>query len=435
MMQPSQTPARALLVQLRGSVLTTVGALGVAGLGGLAFASILVVKGGADSVGVAAFFTGTAAYRLASVVASGGCENAVMAAVMRVSGTDSSPGHRAASAVVALRAAAARARLWSIVTGVVGATVLLAGAMLDGSAVVVATGVGILLSPTIGYLRIVGRAAVSAVSPAFGATTEALIAQLLLLACLLLPIPADALAAALLVLQAVVMTVVAVALHLDLRRRAAGTELDQEEVATVSSMVRAEADDLLVINIFAGAAEQFDLVVVGLLMGPYATNVYNIAKRLAGPLSVLAYGVSTHYVPDLARAHHRQGPAAAASALRRLQPWLALVGVAASGTVAVVGVVVFAPGLGSLFVTTLSILLVGQVINVAFGPVGLLLQTTGDAAFIRRISVRIGVVYAVVTLVLVLTVGTVGAALAQTATNVARNIWWTARLRLRVGAK
>ena len=413
---------------LRRSALGTIAVRGVGGLAAIAFASVLVRGHTGQPAAIAAFFTGTAAFRLAAALASGGCENGVVAAASAVLTSGESRATRTAVGMASVAATRRRLLIWSAGVAATGGLALAVAGLASSSPTLWAASLGVALSPTLAYLRIVSRSAVATVSPAAGASAESLVPQLLLLAALLLPIPAGILATGLLVLQAVFAGIVAAAVHLTLHVRSAGSALPPEQLTRIAGAIEGSAGDMLTINLLGAAMEQFDILVLGFLSAPTQVNAYALAKRVVGPLVLVAGGIATHYVPGLTRTHNHQGAAAGARAVRALRPRLLLAALAGAAAIMVSAVVLRPPGLAGVFLVATGALLLGQVANVAAGPVGLFLQTTGDAAPLRRVSVWLGLGYLGATVVVAPLFGAAGAASVQSAGTVARNVWGTMRV-------
>lgn len=415
------------LLRVRGTASVTVGTLAVGGVMSVVFAALLVRTQGADSSAVAAFFTGTAAYRLSATLVAAGCENAVIAAVSRSAGPGASPGRLGAIGLASMAVARRRTWWWSVAAVMAGGAGL-AIATRTGSLgpTVSSASLGVLLSPTAAYLRVAASTAVVAIRQVFGAAMESVVPQAGLLMGLLIPVATQHLATVLLLLQAAIILASAVIVQFTLRRRARGHAASDADLAEVRGVIGQTANNMLVINALAGVLEQFDVLVLGLAMPPGQVNAYALAKRLVGPLVVVAGGVGTHFVPGLARTHHEEGPSAAVRALRGLRPRLLVVALTAALGILLLGVFVNTPDLGPSFLVALGLLTAGQVVNVVVGPVGIFLQTTGSSAPMRRISVWLSLVYILSTLALAPTLGAVGAALAQGGASVVKNVWWTA---------
>ncbi len=416
--------------KLRRSALGTIAVRGIGGLAAIAFATVLVRTHSGQSAAIAAFFTGTAAFRLAAALASGGCENGVVAASAVVTSGESRA-RQVAIGVASVAATRRRLLTWSAGVAVAGGLAMAVAGVATSSHALWAASLGVALSPTLAYLRIVSRSAVATVSPAVGASAESLVPQLLLLAALLLPLPSDVLATGLLVLQAVFAGTVAAVLHLTLRSRSSDSSLTPEELARITGAIEESASDMLTINLLGAAMEQFDILVLGFLSSPIQVNAYALAKRVVGPLVLVAGGIATHYVPGLTRTHAHQGAAAGARAVRALRPRLLAAALAGAAAIAAAAMVLRPPGLTEVFLIATGALLLGQVANVAAGPVGLFLQTTGDAAPLRRVSLWLGVGYLGAIFVVAPVFGAAGAASVQAAGTVARNAWGMVRVSRR----
>jgi len=188
---------------------------------------------------------------------------------------------------------------------------------------------------------------------------------------------------------------------------------------------RAAVIPLLFVSGFAYANQEMGLLLVGSIAGPTDAGIYRVAVRGADLVAFALAGVNAAVAPRLARLHALGDMAA----LRRLLRMAALAALAWALPVAAVLI-----GFGTWMLTTifgaeyavgaasLAILCIGQVVNAATGPVGLMLNMTGrERVTARGHALALGVGLAA-GLLLIPRFGVEGAAVASALSMVTWNV-------------
>lgn len=137
---------------------------------------------------------------------------------------------------------------------------------------------------------------------------------------------------------------------------------------------------LLVLAIVATGTSQLDTVLAGAILDAEEAGSYALTARLASGMTIILFGVNLVAAPAIAAGSRRdelgQVEARLGGLLRRAVPLAALMacGIAA-GTVLFIGRL--REGY-ELSLASMGLLLGGQVVSVAFGPVGVALKMTSD---------------------------------------------------------
>jgi O-antigen/teichoic acid export membrane protein len=209
---------------------------------------------------------------------------------------------------------------------------------------------------------------------------------------------------------------------------------------------RAAVVPLLFVSGFAYANRELGLLLVGSIAGPTDAGIYRVAVRGATLVTFALGGVNAAVAPRLARLH-AMGDVAA---LRRMLRLAALASLAWALPVAALLIGFSTWILTTIFgadyavaATSLTILCLGQLVNAATGPVGLLLNMTGRERVTARghaVALAVGLIAG---LILIPRWGVAGAAAASAlsmvtwnvtfAVIVARSLGITDRRRARTG--
>jgi O-antigen/teichoic acid export membrane protein len=181
---------------------------------------------------------------------------------------------------------------------------------------------------------------------------------------------------------------------------------------------------LLLMNVITAVNSQAGTILTGALAGPRDAGIYNVAVRIAGFLPFLLLVTVPALMPTVAELHAR----GEREELQRLLTKAARTVFFVSVPVAVAVIVLAGPVLG-LFgndfgagTTTLRILCIGQVVNLATGFAGTTLIMTGAAGQLTKALAFGAVVNLGLSAVLIPEFHAEGAAIASTASVVLINI-------------
>jgi O-antigen/teichoic acid export membrane protein len=192
---------------------------------------------------------------------------------------------------------------------------------------------------------------------------------------------------------------------------------------------------LLVVGACGVALVQIDLLVVGALAGRADAGLYHVAARTAAVMSVVLTMGNSVAAPQFAAMHargDREGLQALTTAVTQWAFWPSLAAALAFVLLAEPLLALF----GRAFVTArvvLVILAVGQLVNTATGPAGVLLNTTGHHRSNLRVSLWMIAMKLVLTVIGVLGFCLVGAATAAATTTVVGNLWRCHVVRRQLG--
>jgi O-antigen/teichoic acid export membrane protein len=170
---------------------------------------------------------------------------------------------------------------------------------------------------------------------------------------------------------------------------------------------------------------ELDLLILGALKGPEAVGIYSVAVRTAELIPFVLLAVSPAIAPHLARLH----AAGDAEGLQQLVTVTTRAILALAVPVALFMVVggnwflglLYGPALAQGH-AALTILCIGQVVNVGMGPVGMLLTMTGYERDALRCIGASGALNFVLSIVLIPDWGANGAALAASASLILWNV-------------
>lgn len=184
------------------------------------------------------------------------------------------------------------------------------------------------------------------------------------------------------------------------------------------------ASMMLMTPIFYFLLFETDIIVLGLLAGPYDVGVYQVARRLA-ELAVFCSGaVSAVGLPRLARAHAERRT----DRLQATVDMINLIGIVTTAGV-VAGLVVLGPYGLALFgpefsagYTTLIVLAIGRLIAVMLGPASDLLLMTGHHQRLGRVNLFFAFLNLALNLLLVPALQSLGAAIATSIASVGWSI-------------
>lgn len=196
---------------------------------------------------------------------------------------------------------------------------------------------------------------------------------------------------------------------------------------------------LLPLTVVAAASIIFtnvDILMLGVLEDYEGVALYRVASRGAVLLSLVLYAVNTAIAPHIAQLY-------AGDKLNDLQKLLSLTAMGVTALTLPVFLVfvffgeplielVFGAEFGSA-ATALSILCVGQMVNVVVGSVGMVLNMTGHERDTARSGVFAAVLNTALNYPLILLFGIEGAAVATSLSLIVLNILLTWRLRVATG--
>lgn len=189
---------------------------------------------------------------------------------------------------------------------------------------------------------------------------------------------------------------------------------------------RAMAMPMMVIGGMQVAMKQTDVIMLGTLAGTTQSGIYSVMDRLADFAHFGLLATSAMAAPMIAQLH----------AAGRRQELQRVVTLAVRGslifmmaTTAVLLIFgrwitgLYGPGF-EVGLPALYILLVGQAINAATGPVGLLVSMTGHQVIMAKVQGAVVVLNVLLNLLLIPRYGLVGAAVATSTSVVLRNVWF-----------
>jgi len=185
--------------------------------------------------------------------------------------------------------------------------------------------------------------------------------------------------------------------------------------------------------------KQVSTVVVGVFESPDQVGVFRVAVQVALLAAFGLHAVNQVVAPRFALAHAK-GNLAYLQRLATASARLVLAfGVLIAGLVAVFGRSVFPVVFGAEFSSAflpLLIMLAGQLVNSAVGPVGFLLKMTGHESETVRAMVLAAILNFCLSMILVPAHGILGAAVAAATSMAAWNVllWWRARQVLGVNS-
>lgn len=185
------------------------------------------------------------------------------------------------------------------------------------------------------------------------------------------------------------------------------------------------SSSMLVTPVFYFLLFETDVLVLGILAGPYDVGLYQVARRLA-ELSVFCAGAASAIgMPRLARAHAERRP-------DQLQATVDVMNLIALPSTALVAVALVAVGPFGLWLfgpefeagfPALLVLAFGRVLLVCFGPASDILLMTGHHRRLARVNGFFAAANLILNLILVPAFGSLGAAVATSTTAVCWNAW------------
>lgn len=194
---------------------------------------------------------------------------------------------------------------------------------------------------------------------------------------------------------------------------------------------------LLAMNTVQLVFQRVDVLVVGLLLGAKQAGIYTVAFRTAGLASIFQTAMNAAVAPRIGHLFWGERRAelegAVLRAVRRIFP--------PSLAVTVALVVLGRPLLsifGEPFVAgwaAMAVYAAGQLASVSAGPVGWLMNLTGHQGKSAWITAATAALALAGYLVLVPVLGIVGAALANAAAVLVKNVWMSAMVRRHLGLR
>jgi O-antigen/teichoic acid export membrane protein len=190
-------------------------------------------------------------------------------------------------------------------------------------------------------------------------------------------------------------------------------------------------------GLLATVQQTLDILLLGVLAEAPAAGVYHAAARLAQLPALILVAANVVVAPGIARCHRLGDRAGLAALLARASRLTMLAAVAlalvlAAGRTPLLDLFGggFAAGGGALLV-----LLAGQLVNVACGPVALALSVTGHARDALAGVALAAAVNLALSLLLIPPFGLLGAAAATAVALAAWNLLLQARVRRRLGVE
>jgi len=193
--------------------------------------------------------------------------------------------------------------------------------------------------------------------------------------------------------------------------------------------------DLLIVAAAVALQNRMDTLLVGLFLGERQAGIYSAAfstAALVGFFLTAMNGIAAPVISDLYARGKRE---ALQKMFVEVTRWLSLLAVLAGGFLLIFGRQVL--GLfGDAFMegyAVMAVLAVGQVVGVASGPVGYLMNLTGHQKMSARVSVISSMANVALTLLFLEWIGPVGAAIGTTIGIIVRNVWLAWLIRNRMG--
>lgn len=182
---------------------------------------------------------------------------------------------------------------------------------------------------------------------------------------------------------------------------------------------------MMAIKSFVMIMERVDIIMVGLILGSFATGIYSVAARMATLCSFGRYAVNAITAPKIAPLYN-EGKMDELQRLARQSSRLSFL----AGLVLFVVIAVFSQFWLSIFgeefivgQTALVLLSLAYLINSGLGPVGYLMHLTDYYASSTRIHVISLIVNIGLNAVMIPTMGIEGAALATAFAALFQNFW------------
>lgn len=182
---------------------------------------------------------------------------------------------------------------------------------------------------------------------------------------------------------------------------------------------------MLVTPVYYFLLFETDVVVLGILAGPYDVGLYQVARRLAELTVFCAGAASAVGLPRLARAHAERRP-------DKLQATVDVMNLIGLGSTAAIVLALVAAGpfalqlFGRDFADGYPVLLIlafGRLAAALFGPASDVLLMTGHHGRLGRVNLVFALVNLALNLVLIPRFGAAGAAVATTAASLSWNVW------------
>lgn len=194
---------------------------------------------------------------------------------------------------------------------------------------------------------------------------------------------------------------------------------------------------LLVANGCFMALQRVDGLVLGAFHGARAAGLYEGAARTTVLATTVLLAVSAIAAPTIGALHARGDHAQLQRMVRTAARWMLLPSLALA-----LGLVLFATPILRLWgpdftdaAPALRILVVGQLVNAAVGPVGYLLSLTGHERRVARVYAIAAGLDLVLCLLLVPPFGAIGAAIATSVATILWNLWMFALVWKHLGVR
>jgi O-antigen/teichoic acid export membrane protein len=192
---------------------------------------------------------------------------------------------------------------------------------------------------------------------------------------------------------------------------------------------------LLVLSLSQLVFSRMDLLFVGIFLGAEKAGIYSVAFRTAAIILLVQTAVNAVVTPRIARLHWAGERAQLETTMLAAVRWVLIGSAALSVPLIVVGGPILGV-FGSPFrsgATTLSVYLIGQLVSIGAGPAGWVLGLAGEHRKAAAIGVNSGLITIVAYLVMIPTLGIVGAAAANSLGMTIKNVWSNLEVRRCLG--
>lgn len=182
---------------------------------------------------------------------------------------------------------------------------------------------------------------------------------------------------------------------------------------------------LMIVAGFQAILAQSDTIVVGSAIGSTEAGLYTAASRCAGLVTFVLLAVNAVAAPSISALYAERQFAALRVLISRLRWWMLLPSIIVGSALVVLGgplLSIFGPDFRVAW-GPLGILVCGQVVNAAAGPVGYVLILTGKEIAAVRVYGIAALLNVILSVALVGRFGLVGAATGTAAATVIWNAW------------
>jgi len=193
---------------------------------------------------------------------------------------------------------------------------------------------------------------------------------------------------------------------------------------------------LFIADSFYEVLNRIDIIMLGAMYDETASGIYNVAARTAAMVSIVITAVNSAAASKISEIYTTEGASEQLQALiTKIARWVFWLSVLSAVFLLVFGKPVLSL-FGAEFVLAYEVLIicvVGQVINTFAGPVGMLLNMTGNHKQVAKIYGWSAVINVLLNAVLIPEYGILGAAYATIATTFIWNVWMAVMAKIKVG--